>query len=164
MAHNITCCPCKVLYMKYVFLALLALIMAGCSSHTPMKVHFSTSDPSAVVYIEEDEINGPATEVYRLKTEKTKSIAITIRGKKYVGSLEIRRHAHISRGNVVVIPLPAAERGSPFVVVVMQRIKDQNPKRAGISVSQIQGIDRNKLLETAAKQGQIIAILDLEAE
>lgn len=143
--------------MKYALTFVFTLIMLGCSSHTPMKVRFNTESLDARVHFIDDESDGPAGKVYHLETAASHEITLKIKGKTYSGVLELRRHARLTRGGIVEIPVPkSALKKLPVTIVVIQRTKSERPEILAQGEA-----SRAKLLESAEQQGQILAVLDL---
>ncbi|MHC4840797.1 MAG: hypothetical protein ACYTDT_07500 [Planctomycetota bacterium] len=147
-----------------LYLVFLALTF-GCSSHTPMKVRFGCEDASALLRIEDEDITGPAGSIYILNSNETVDVNLTIDGKNYTGTLEFRRHAHITRGRVMDIPLsPEVLKGMPGTLVIIQKTKVVTGLKPAYLVTEKPNQTRDELLATAATQGQIVAVLDLWPE
>ncbi len=143
--------------MKYVLKLVIALILVGCSSHTPMKVLFRTESLDARVYFVDGKSDGPAGKIYHLETEASHEITLMVNGVEYAGVLELRRHARLTRGNIIEVPVPkSALKKLPVTIVVFQRTKSERPEVIAQGET-----SRTKLLELAAQQGQIVAVLDL---
>ena len=122
-----------------------------------MKVRFSTESLDARVYFVDDKTDGPAGKVYHLETEASHEITLKIRSVEYKGVLELRRHTRLTRGETLDIPVPkTALEELPVTIVVIQRTKSE---RSDI-ITQGES-SRDELLELAAQQGQIVAVLDL---